>query len=493
MARLCRTSPGSTIPARNSKVLLLLEPDDPETLEAAKAAAPPDVVKFIVVPNGGPKTKPKACNVGLMFSRGEYLVIYDAEDRPEPDQLKKVVVAFEKSGPDLACVQAALNYYNAEENILTRMFTLEYSYWFDYMLPGLDALRLPIPLGGTSNHFRTAMLRQLGGWDPYNVTEDADLGIRASALGNRVQVINSTTYEEANKALGNWIRQRSRWIKGYMQTVLVHSRHPTAPGEDDRRPRDTGVRAPYRRHALVVPHELSSLGHLHRVDAGLVAVRGVVPALVGGRQHADALRGNAAIVYLNMLAVFKRRRYRLIWFGLLNPLYWLLHSIASFLALWQLMAGQAFFWENTRHGLTRVTADPTAIAPAKSSAVTALAPDAPTGAPPQKTGPPHAQPSRLAPRPAPATIAPHAPLHMLSSHVGLAVPRAAAALRRPGRREGLRRGQDGSRRGQDGSREGQRYLAERDGRQPGLVRPAHLRREDLDLSEARERADRALR
>lgn len=479
-------------PREKLEVLLLLEPDDPETLEAAKAAAPPDVVKFIVVPNGGPKTKPKACNVGLMFSRGEYLVIYDAEDRPEPDQLKKVVVAFEKSGPDLACVQAALNYYNAEENILTRMFTLEYSYWFDYMLPGLDALRLPIPLGGTSNHFRTAMLRQLGGWDPYNVTEDADLGIRASALGNRVQVINSTTYEEANKALGNWIRQRSRWIKGYMQTVLVHSRHPA------RLVRTIGVHATLGFALLIGGTPLSFLMSfplwaiftVSMLDSSRFA--GLFPHWLAVANMLTLFGGNAAIVYLNMLAVFKRRRYRLIWFGLLNPLYWLLHSIASFLALWQLMAGQAFFWENTRHGLTRVTADPTAIAPAKSSAVTALAPDAPTGAPPQKTGPPHAQPSRLAPRPAPATIAPHAPLHMLSSRVGLAV-RAAAALRRPGRREGLRRGQDGSRRGQDGSREGQRYLAERDGRQPGLVRPAHLRREDLDLSEARERADRALR
>ena len=126
----------------------------------------------------------------------------------------------------MVCVQAALNYWNVYENFLTRMFTAEYSFWFDYMLPGLDALHLPIPLGGTSNHFRTEGLRLLGGWDPFNVTEDADLGIRASALGYTVGVINSTTYEEANRSLGNWIRQRSRWVKGYMQTSLVHARNP---------------------------------------------------------------------------------------------------------------------------------------------------------------------------------------------------------------------------------------------------------------------------
>ena len=181
---------------------------------------------FIVVPDGQPKTKPKACNLGLRFARGEFLVIYDAEDRPEPDQLKKAFIAFRRGGPRLACVQAALNYFNANENFLARMFTLEYSFWFDYMLHGLDALRMPIPLGGTSNHFRTSVLRDLGGWDPFNVTEDADLGIRASALGYSVGVINSTTYEEANTSTHNWIRQRSRWIKGYMQTALVHSRRP---------------------------------------------------------------------------------------------------------------------------------------------------------------------------------------------------------------------------------------------------------------------------
>ncbi|HEY0215878.1 MAG TPA: glycosyltransferase, partial [Cellulomonas sp.] len=211
-------------PAHLLEVLILVEEDDTETRAAAEAANPPSHFRFITVPAGAPQTKPKACNVGLEFATGEYLVIYDAEDKPEPDQLKKAVLAFRAAGEDLVCVQAALNYFNADENPLTRMFTLEYSFSFDYMLPGLEYGRLAIPLGGTSNHFRVSGLRRLGGWDPFNVTEDADLGIRATAEGLRVGVIDSTTYEEANTSYPNFVRQRSRWIKGYMQTTLVHQR-----------------------------------------------------------------------------------------------------------------------------------------------------------------------------------------------------------------------------------------------------------------------------
>jgi len=157
-------------------IILLLEENDPETLEAAKKARPPVSWRILTLPDSQPKTKPKALNYGVHFARGEYLTIYDAEDIPEPDQLKKAVAAFREGPDDVICVQAALNYFNENENFLTRMFTLEYTYWFDCLLPGLDALGLPIPLGGTSNHFDLRKLREVGAWDPYNVTEDADLG-----------------------------------------------------------------------------------------------------------------------------------------------------------------------------------------------------------------------------------------------------------------------------------------------------------------------------
>ncbi|MGY1855559.1 glycosyltransferase [Modestobacter sp. SYSU DS0290] len=346
-------------PREKLEILLLLEEDDPETLQAALAAAPPDLVRIVVVPHSLPKTKPRACNVGLAFARGEYVVIFDAEDRPDPDQLKKAIVAFDKGGDDLVCVQAALNYFNARENLLTRMFTLEYSSWFDYTLAGLDKLRLPIPLGGTSNHFRTDLLRDLGGWDPYNVTEDADLGIRASARGHRVAVVNSTTYEEANMAVGNWIRQRSRWIKGYMQTVLVHTRHPW------RLLRSVGPRQTAGFALLIggTPLMFLATPWLYALMVvELIRPGALVPTLpewLVQVSFANLLLGNGVIIYLSLLAGFKRRTYGLVPFALLSPLYWLLHSIASYKALWQLLVNP-FYWEKTNHGLSsHVQADDT--------------------------------------------------------------------------------------------------------------------------------------
>ena len=215
-------------------IKLLLEEDDPETRQACQQAHLPACVDMIVVPHSQPKTKPKACNHGLRDARGEYLVIYDAEDRPESDQLKKAVAAFRRldaeraalgdKGPEVVCLQGKLNYYNARQNYLTKWFALEYTVWFDLFLPGLHVMGVPIPLGGTSNHFKTDVLRRLGGWDPFNVTEDCDLGIRLHREGYRTKILDSTTWEEANSRLGNWIRQRSRWVKGYIQTHLIHTR-----------------------------------------------------------------------------------------------------------------------------------------------------------------------------------------------------------------------------------------------------------------------------
>jgi cellulose synthase/poly-beta-1,6-N-acetylglucosamine synthase-like glycosyltransferase len=347
-------------PREKLEILLLLEEDDPETLAAALAAAPPDLVRIIVVPHSMPKTKPRACNVGLVFARGEYVVIFDAEDRPDPDQLKKCIVAFRKGGDDLVCVQAALNYFNAKENLLTRMFTLEYSSWFDYTLAGLDKLRLPIPLGGTSNHFRTDLLRELGGWDPFNVTEDADLGIRASARGHRVAVVNSTTYEEANMAVGNWIRQRSRWIKGYMQTVLVHTRRPLhlVGTVGLRQAAGFGLLIGGTPAMFLITPWLYAVFLAELLWPGLLLP--VLPEWLVWVSFANLLFGNGVIVYLSLLAGFKRRTYGLVPFALFSPVYWLLHSVAAYKAAWQLLVNP-FYWEKTTHGLSaHVQLDPRA-------------------------------------------------------------------------------------------------------------------------------------
>jgi cellulose synthase/poly-beta-1,6-N-acetylglucosamine synthase-like glycosyltransferase len=341
-------------PHEKLDVLLLLEEKDRVTIEAAKAAHPPHYIRFIYIPDSKPKTKPKACNYGLAFAQGEYLTIYDAEDIPDPDQLKKAILAFRNGSPDLVCVQAALNYFNRDENFLTRMFTLEYSYWFDYLLPGLDSLRLPIPLGGTSNHFRTDRLLELGGWDPFNVTEDADLGIRASQRGYRVGVIDSTTYEEANCRLKNWIRQRSRWIKGYMQTWLVHNRDPWK----SLKTLGLGNWLAYQFFigGTIVCFLSNPILWLFFIYAAISRAPWLEQLFPGWMLYIslfNLILGNSIGIYLNMIAVFRRKYYNLTLYALLNPIYWLLHSAASYMALWQLFT-KPFYWEKTIHGLSKV-------------------------------------------------------------------------------------------------------------------------------------------
>ena len=189
----------------------VLEVDDHETRGALLRFNLGPPFEIIIAPPTGPRTKPKALNVALPFARGVYTVVYDAEDKPEPDQLRRALDAFHKGGNRLACVQASLTIDNNADNWLAGMFTANYAGQFDVFLRGLAALHLPFPLGGSSNHFRTAALRKAGGWDPYNVTEDADLGIRLYRLGYRATAIASTTYEEAPARFVPWIKQRSRW------------------------------------------------------------------------------------------------------------------------------------------------------------------------------------------------------------------------------------------------------------------------------------------
>jgi glycosyltransferase XagB len=343
-------------PRAKLDIKLLLEEGDTETIEAAKRLQLEPIFEIVRVPASQPQTKPKACNYGLHFARGELLTIFDAEDKPEPDQLKKVVLAFRKAPASVACIQARLNYYNRDENWLTRMFTLEYSTWFDLLLPGLEALKIPIPLGGTSNHFRTAVLRELHAWDPYNMTEDADLGVRMTQRGLSVQVVNATTYEEANTALGNWIRQRSRWIKGYMQTYLVHMRHPLALYRSLGPVGFWGFQ--FFIGGTVICVLLNPLlillfaGWAAGVIGGLDAF---FPPWVVSFSLFNLLVGNATMIYLFMMGAYKRGYYPLLFYAFTAPVYWALMSIAAYKGLWQLVHNP-FYWEKTQHGISRHTA-----------------------------------------------------------------------------------------------------------------------------------------
>lgn len=331
-------------------VRLLCEEDDDETIEMIRELHLPPHFKLVIVPPSQPKTKPKACNYGLLHAEGKYCVIYDAEDQPDPDQLKKVVLAFRKAGGSVTCVQAKLNYFNREQNLLTKWFSVEYSMWFDLILPGLDKQNVPIPLGGTSNHFVTARLVELGAWDPFNVTEDADLGIRLHKAGYQTAIIDSTTYEEANSAGGNWIRQRSRWIKGYIQTWLVHMRHPF------RLMREVGIKSWLSFNLIVGGTFIFLINPLMWLlttlffftQSGLI--RSLFPGVIFYMSSTLLFIGNFLFVYLNVAGAVQRRYFSLAKFALLSPLYWGLMSYAAWKGFIQLFTNP-FYWEKTQHGL----------------------------------------------------------------------------------------------------------------------------------------------
>jgi cellulose synthase/poly-beta-1,6-N-acetylglucosamine synthase-like glycosyltransferase len=335
-------------PQEKLDVLLLLERDDPETWAAIEGAGGRPWLRVVEVPPGSPRTKPRALNYGLAAARGEFVAVYDAEDRPEPDQLRKAVWALRRF-PRVACVQAKLAYYNPRQNLLTRWFTLEYQAWFRLTLPGLHKLNSALPLGGTSNHFKAAVLRDCGAWDPYNVTEDADLGIRLMRHGHEVRMLDSTTFEEAVSRMRPWIRQRTRWIKGYMQTIAVHTRSPW------RTWRELGGRASLLALLAIAGSFISTLAL--PVFLALVAASSAHPQILEALfpvpiYHlglASFVLGNGVLLMLGVAAAVVHRDYDLAKYALIFPLYWLLMSAAGYRALVELVM-RPHHWHKTPHG-----------------------------------------------------------------------------------------------------------------------------------------------
>lgn len=331
--------------------LLLIEADDDHTRRAIEEVGRPAWMRVLPLPPGTPRTKPRAMGIGLRYAKGSLLTVYDAEDKPDPAQLKKAVWGFRVADESLACLQAKLGYYNPRQNLLTRWFTLEYDAWFNIFLPGLHRIGAPIPLGGTSNHFRRPALDACLGWDPYNVTEDADLGLRFARLGLATAMLESTTEEEANSRLANWLRQRSRWSKGYMQTALVHTRRPV------KLVRELGPKATVffllTIGGAVVTALLAPIFWLLLLSWIWIQPHWVAELFPGPIYYAASVSlvlGNFLLVFLSLCAAVARGHDDLAPHALLTPLYWALMSAATYVALVEFFVRPSH-WHKTEHGL----------------------------------------------------------------------------------------------------------------------------------------------
>ena len=340
-------------PDHKLDIKLILEENDILMQRAVFGLRLPDHFDIIVVPSGLPQTKPRALNYALQFARGELVTIFDAEDIPEPNQLRAAAAAFATYSEETACLQAGLTFYNPNENWLTRQFTVEYASLFGVLLPALSAHNLPFPLGGTSNHFRSAILKRVGAWDPFNVTEDADLGLRLARAGYETAVLPSITYEEANTRLWNWMRQRSRWLKGFLQTWLVHMRNPA------RFFAEVGPAGFWVSQTMTLGVFLSTL--LHPFGLAVVAwpmlngfgttVTGPVAVALAGLNLLVLLAGYGVSMAAGVVGL-RRLRMSGWWFTILTmPVYWLLMSVAAWMALWQFVVAPSY-WNKTHHGLS---------------------------------------------------------------------------------------------------------------------------------------------
>jgi len=339
------------------EVRLLLEESDPATLEAVKSAETSLPLTVLVVPAGSPQTKPRALNYGLALSSGELVTVYDAEDHPDTLQLRRAAVAFRRLGPQWACLQGKLNFYGSRRNLLTRWFSVEYSTWFSLYLPGLAAGGGIVPLGGTSNHFRRGPLREVGAWDPFNVTEDADLGIRLQRRGYRIGVLDSTTLEEPNGDLVNWVKQRSRWHKGYLLTAIVHLRRPRALVAE------LGVRGLVDLVLFILGTPFLAVANLAFWLLALIWVIAqpsfildIFPGLMFHLAAVSWVLGNFLIIYLNVATLYVVGQDDFLVAALLSPLYWVVMSVAAVRAALQLVT-DPHYWEKTVHGLASPPSD----------------------------------------------------------------------------------------------------------------------------------------
>ncbi|OUS08630.1 hypothetical protein A9Q96_04130 [Rhodobacterales bacterium 52_120_T64] len=332
------------------EIKLLLEEVDTLTAKALSSLSIPEFMDCITVPKDWLQTKPKAMNYALPYCTGDIIGIYDAEDRPDPDQIRKVVNQFHAAPANVACVQGYLDFYNSRSNWLSRCFTIEYATWFRVILKGIQNLGLPIPLGGTTVFFRRSILDEIGGWDAHNVTEDADLGMRLARFGYRCEMVNTTTWEEANNLPLAWIRQRSRWLKGFAMTWATHMRNPAELY------RDLGWSGFISFQVIL----LGGLGAFLAVPvfwalwmahfSVSVIPFDIVPPALWWIFALVMISGQLVMLTAIFRALMHKHLKHLIPYVLALPFYWPLGMLASYKAVAELFFAP-FYWDKTFHGL----------------------------------------------------------------------------------------------------------------------------------------------
>jgi len=349
--RLLEALEAMDYPAALLDIKLVLEADDAITRTVLARAALPRTIEVISVPPDTLQTKPKAMNYALPFCRGEIVGVYDAEDRPDPGQIRAVVRHLQAAPPEVACVQGYLDFYNGGQNVLARCFTLEYAIWFRVVLLGVQRLGLPIPLGGTSVFFRRSVLEQLGGWDAHNVTEDADLGMRLARFGYRCDMIPSTTWEEANCRVGSWINQRSRWLKGYAVTWATHMRRPRELWRDLGPAGFLGFQTLFL--GAITSYLALPLFWLVAI-AGLgfgVSLLPTEPAWLAWGFAGSMIAGQAVMLTTAVVAAMDAGRPGLVRWVVALPFYWLLGAVAAWRAIREVFTRPSF-WHKTEHGVS---------------------------------------------------------------------------------------------------------------------------------------------
>lgn len=338
-----------TYPKALLDIMLVLEEEDAQTRALLDRSDLPPWMRVISVPKGQVTTKPRALNYALGFCDAPIVGVWDAEDAPAPDQIDRVVAHFAQAGPDVACLQGILDYYNAPKNWLSRCFAIEYATWFRVILPGLSRLGFAIPLGGTTIFFRRSALEKVHRWDAHNVTEDADLGIRLARYGYRTELLQTVTAEEACNRLWPWVRQRSRWLKGYMVTYLVHMRRPVQLFRDLGAWKFLGFQlffvttiSQFLLAPVLWTFWLVLLGWAHPLDSWISA---------GAILHVGLafLLAEVTSILIGFHAVARTGHKRLaLWVPTL-ALYFPLGCVAAYKALAELIWAP-FYWDKTSHG-----------------------------------------------------------------------------------------------------------------------------------------------